>query len=101
MHIQDFHQRLSDLGAKPMHIGRITRAWLRGMPLDTGTRNQKTENFLPLAVRNALPEISSALDQLARLSSEHRKRSINHIRQDNVCFQEAGAGEQFHGSSAS
>jgi 23S rRNA (adenine2503-C2)-methyltransferase len=68
MHIQDFHQRLSDLGAKPMHIGRITRAWL---PLDTGTRNQKTENFLPLAVRNALPEISSALDQLARLSSEH------------------------------
>jgi 23S rRNA (adenine2503-C2)-methyltransferase len=71
MHIQDFHQRLSDLGAKPMHIGRITRAWLRGMPLDTGTRNQKTENFLPLAVRNALPEISSALDQLARLSSEH------------------------------
>jgi 23S rRNA (adenine2503-C2)-methyltransferase len=71
MHIQDFHQRLSDLGAKPMHIGRITRAWLRGMPLDTGTRNQKTENFLPLAVRNALPEISSALDQLAQLSSEH------------------------------
>jgi len=54
-----------------MHIGRITRAWLRGMPLDTGTRNQKTENFLPLAVRNALPEISSELDGLARLSSEH------------------------------
>ncbi len=71
MHIQDFHQRLSDLGAKPMHIGRITRAWLQGMPLDTGTRNQKTENFLPLAVRNALPEISSALDHLARLSAEH------------------------------
>ncbi|MGG5873453.1 RNA methyltransferase [Pseudomonas peli] len=71
MHIHDFHQRLTDLGAKPMHIGRITRAWLRGMPLDTGTRNQKTENFLPLAVRNALPEISSELDALARLSSEH------------------------------
>ena len=71
MHIHDFQQRLTDLGAKPMHIGRITRAWLRGMPLDTGTRNQKTENFLPLAVRNALPEISSELDGLARLSSEH------------------------------
>ena len=71
MHIHDFNQRLTDLGAKPMHIGRITRAWLRGMPLDTGTRNQKTENFLPLAVRNALPEISSELDGLARLSSEH------------------------------
>lgn len=71
MHIHDFHQRLTDLGAKPMHIGRITRAWLRGVPLDTGTRNQKTENFLPLAVRNALPELSNALDGLARLSSEH------------------------------
>ncbi|WP_445937789.1 RNA methyltransferase [Pseudomonas sp.] len=71
MHIHDFHQRLTDLGAKPMHIGRITRAWLRGMPLDTGTRNQKTENFLPLAVRNALPEISRELDGLARLNAEH------------------------------
>ncbi len=71
MHIHDLHQRLTDLGAKPMHIGRITRAWLRGMPLDTGTRNQKTENFLPLAVRNALPELSRELDQLARLSAEH------------------------------
>lgn len=71
MHIQDFHQRLSDLGAKPMHIGRITRAWLRGMPLDTGTRNQKTENFLPLAVRNALPAISDELDKLACLNAEH------------------------------
>lgn len=71
MHIHDFQQRLTDLGAKPMHIGRITRAWLRGVPLDTGTRNQKTENFLPLAVRNALPEISSELDGLARLSYEH------------------------------
>ena len=71
MHIHDFHQRLTDLGAKPMHIGRITRAWLGGKPLDTGTRNQKTENFLPLAVRNALPELSHELDGLARLSSEH------------------------------
>jgi 23S rRNA (adenine2503-C2)-methyltransferase len=71
MHIHDYQQRLRDLGAKPMHIGRITRAWLGGKPLDTGTRNQKTENFLPLAVRNALPQLSSELDGLARLSSEH------------------------------
>ncbi|HZX52370.1 MAG TPA: RNA methyltransferase [Pseudomonas sp.] len=71
MHIHDFHQRLTDLGAKPLHIGRITRAWLQGKPLDTGTRNQKTENFLPLAVRNALPQLSRELDGLARLSAEH------------------------------
>ncbi|MEK8082110.1 RNA methyltransferase [Pseudomonas sp. XK-1] len=71
MHIHDFHQRLTDLGAKPLHIGRITRAWLQGKPLDTGTRNQKTENFLPLTVRNALPQLSRELDGLARLSAEH------------------------------
>jgi 23S rRNA (adenine2503-C2)-methyltransferase len=71
MHIDDFHQRLTDLGAKPLHIGRITRAWLQGKPLDTGTRNQKTENFLPLTVRNALPQLSRELDGLARLSAEH------------------------------
>lgn|GEM_PF-6982767 len=33
--------------------------------------------------------------------SVYRKRSINRVRQDKGCFQEAGAGEQFHGSSAS
>ncbi len=71
MQIEDFHQRLADLGAKPMHIGRISRAWLQGKPLDTGTRNQKTENFLPLAVRAALPQLSSELHGLARLASEH------------------------------
>nr|WP_319527662.1 RNA methyltransferase [Pseudomonas laurentiana] len=71
MTIQDFHQRLADLGAKPVHIGRITRAWLRGVPLDTGTRRQKTEHFLPLSVRQALPQLSAELDSLARLSAEH------------------------------
>ncbi|PLP87241.1 rRNA methyltransferase [Pseudomonas sp. FFUP_PS_473] len=71
MTIQDFHQRLVALGAKPVHIGRITRAWLRGVPLDTGTRRQKTEDFLPLSVRQALPQLSAELDGLARLSAEH------------------------------
>jgi 23S rRNA (adenine2503-C2)-methyltransferase len=71
MQIEDFYQHLADLGAKPMHIGRISRAWLQGKPLDTGTRNQKTENFLPLAVRNALPQLTEKLNALARLSSEH------------------------------
>ena len=71
MRIEDFHQRLADLGAKPVHIGRISRFWLRGLPLDTGTRNQKTENFLPLAVRNALPQLTEELYAIARLASEH------------------------------
>jgi len=71
MQLSEFNQRLADLGAKPQHIGRITRAWLQGKALDTGTRYQKTENFLPLTVREALPAIASDLDALARLRSEH------------------------------
>lgn len=27
MRSQDLHQRLADLGAKPLHCGRIVRAW--------------------------------------------------------------------------
>lgn len=71
MQLTELNQRLADLGAKPQHIGRITRAWLQGKPLDTGTKHQKTENFLPLTVREALPAIASELDALARLRSEH------------------------------
>ncbi|MGH8354566.1 MAG: RNA methyltransferase [Pseudomonas sp.] len=71
MQIHDLHQRLADLGAKPQHIGRVTRAWLQGKPLDTGTRHQQTENFLPLSVREALPTLSEEIAGLARLRSEH------------------------------
>ncbi|RRV28638.1 RNA methyltransferase [Pseudomonas sp. o96-267] len=71
MQLTELNQRLADLGAKPQHIGRITRAWLQGKPLDTGTKHQKTENFLPLTVREGLPAIASELDALARVRSEH------------------------------
>lgn len=71
MQLSELNQRLADLGAKPQHIGRITRAWLQGKALDTGTRHQKTENFLPLTVREGLPAIAASLEQLARVSTEH------------------------------
>lgn len=71
MRIPDLHQQLADIGAKPVHIGRMTRAWLKGQPLDAGIRHQKSEDFLPLSVRNGLPAVSSVVEGLARLSSEH------------------------------
>ncbi|MBF7729261.1 RNA methyltransferase [Pseudomonas sp. N040] len=71
MRIFDVNQQLAELGAKPLHIGRISRAWLRGLPLDTGTRHQQAENFLPLSVRNGLPALTGQLDALLRLRSEH------------------------------
>ncbi|MDG9923544.1 MULTISPECIES: RNA methyltransferase [unclassified Pseudomonas] len=71
MRISDLHQRLADLGALPAHSGRVVRAWLQGKPLNTGTKRQHTEHFLPLSVRNGLPQLSEELGGLARVRSEH------------------------------
>lgn len=71
MRIQDIHHRLADLGALPLHSGRILRAWLQGRALDSGRRNQQAQDFLPLAVREALPQLARDLDGLVRLRSEH------------------------------
>lgn len=44
------------------------RAWVQGRSLNT--RRQRAENFLPLAVRDALPGLTAELQGLARLRSE-------------------------------
>jgi 23S rRNA (adenine2503-C2)-methyltransferase len=69
MLIQHIRQRLRDLGAAPCHEGRVLRAWVQGLPL--GTKRRRAENFLPLAVRDAMPGLTIELQGLARLHSEH------------------------------
>ena len=69
--ISDFDRRLQELKAQPIHRGRVLRAWLNGKALDAGTRHQKSENFLPLPLRNGLPQLSEDLEKLARIHSEH------------------------------
>ena len=49
----------------------MLRAWLQARALDSGARRNRPKDFLPLAVRNGLPEISAELVALARLQSEH------------------------------
>jgi 23S rRNA (adenine2503-C2)-methyltransferase len=71
MRIADLHQHLADLGAKDCHIGRINRAWLKGMPLDTGNRRSQAQDFLPLSVRAGLAGVGAIADSLVRLRSEH------------------------------
>jgi 23S rRNA (adenine2503-C2)-methyltransferase len=71
MRLSHFTQRLATLGARPVHIGRILRVWLNAQALDTGTRRRRAEDFLPLALRDALPAITAELDGLARIRSEH------------------------------
>ncbi|MGC0152585.1 RNA methyltransferase [Chromobacterium vaccinii] len=71
MRIQEFHQALADIGARSCHIGRINRAWLKGQPLDAGTRHQKSEDYFPLSVRDGLAPIAARMEGLARIRSQH------------------------------
>ena len=47
----------------------MLRAWLQGLPL--GTKRRRAEHFLPLALRDAMPDFTAELQGLARLQSEH------------------------------
>ncbi|MDZ7585127.1 MAG: RNA methyltransferase [Thiobacillus sp.] len=69
MRLSQLRQRLRDLGAAPCHEGRVLRAWVQGRSLDT--KRRRAEDFLPLAVRNALPGLFDELRGLARVHSEH------------------------------
>jgi len=71
MRFSDFELRLAALGAQPTHRGRIVRAWLSGQAFDSDTWRRRFDNFLPLAVRDALPALTMELDGLARIHAEH------------------------------
>lgn len=71
MRIEQIRTRLRDLAAKPCHEQRVLRAWLQARPLDSGGRRRRSEDTLPLPLRQALPALSDELDQLVRLHSEH------------------------------
>jgi 23S rRNA (adenine2503-C2)-methyltransferase len=67
--IEQLRQRLQALGALPCHEQRVLQSWAQIRSLDT--RHRRAENFLPLALRNGLPEIMEELAALARIRSEH------------------------------
>ena len=71
MRIHDLETRLAACGAQPCHRGRILRAWLHGRALHSGPRNRPAEDFFPLSVRAALPQLDEEFAALARLRSEH------------------------------
>jgi len=47
----------------------VLRVWTQGLSL--GTKRLRAEDFLPLALRNAMPDLLAELQGLARLHSEH------------------------------
>ena len=69
MHLSQLRERLRGLGAGPRHEARVLRLWAQARPQDSGRR--KLENFLPQALRAALPALSQELAGLARLQSQH------------------------------
>ncbi|PKO87971.1 MAG: rRNA methyltransferase [Betaproteobacteria bacterium HGW-Betaproteobacteria-12] len=71
MRITQLRQFLRDHGARPEHEERVLRAWTAGRPLDDGPRKKPAANYLPLALRNALPGLSEQLAALTRVRSEH------------------------------
>jgi 23S rRNA (adenine2503-C2)-methyltransferase len=61
--------RLRALGASPEHEARVLRQWVNAQPQDAGKR--RLADFMPLAVREALPALGAELEGLATLRSEH------------------------------
>ena len=69
MRLAHLHDRLRGFGAKPCHERRVLRAWTSALPLDSGPR--AAADFLPLRLRDALPELTAQWDGIARVRSEH------------------------------
>ena len=56
MHIQQIRDQLRQLGARPAHEDRVLRLWANAQAQDSGRR--RLQDFMPLAVREALPALS-------------------------------------------
>ncbi len=69
MRIVDLRHRLRALGANPAHEQHVLRRWAQSKPQDSGRR--RIANYLPQALRDALPALADELAALARLHSEH------------------------------
>ncbi|MBS0307674.1 MAG: RNA methyltransferase [Proteobacteria bacterium] len=69
MQIAHIRQRLRELGARPEHEQRVLRDWLQVRPHDSGRR--RPVDYLPLALRLALPSIDAELRGMARLVATH------------------------------
>ncbi|MBF6907519.1 rRNA methyltransferase, partial [Acinetobacter baumannii] len=65
MRIAAIRERLAELGALPEHSARVLRDWVQGAPHERGRR--KPADYLPKAVREALPALDAEFAGLARI----------------------------------
>jgi 23S rRNA (adenine2503-C2)-methyltransferase len=69
MRLATLRHRLRTLGANPAHEQHVLRRWTQAQPQTAGRR--RIENYLPQALRDALPALTDELASLARLQSQH------------------------------
>jgi len=69
LRIEAIRARLQALGALPLHEQRVLRDWVQAAPHERGRR--QPVDFLPKAVRGALPDLDAELAGLTRVVSEH------------------------------
>jgi len=72
MRIDEVRDTLRSHGAREPHVVHLLRQWIETRPLGSGER--KPADFLPLRLRQALPELQRSLDDIARVSSSHPAR---------------------------
>ncbi len=72
MQIDSIRELFGAHGARPGHGEYVLRNWVKGAALDAGPR--RAQDYLPLALRLALPALAGELGALARLRSEHAAR---------------------------
>ncbi|MGE5451930.1 MAG: RNA methyltransferase [Acidobacteriota bacterium] len=69
MRIEQIRQRLQERGAKPCHEQRVLRQWSQALPYEAGRR--RPQDFLPLEVRELMPQLAADLQGLVALQSAH------------------------------
>ena len=69
MRLDSLRDRLSACGARPAHQRWFLQTWLQALPDDHG--RHRPEDFLPLALREQLPQLRAELDALAVLVERH------------------------------
>jgi 23S rRNA (adenine2503-C2)-methyltransferase len=69
MQIESVRQRLRGLGALPAHERWFLQGWTRALAPDHG--RHRLQDFLPRALREALPALRADLDGLAHIAQRH------------------------------
>ncbi len=90
MKLGEIRERLASLGALPEHQARVLRDWVQGAPHERGRR--RPADYLPKAVRAALPQLDAELAVSKSQSASARKAADELLASIKTLRQEAERG---------